>query len=109
MNLKIVAVGMLMTGVILTGLLSTGNAEAQRTEPTANMQNFTADEQRAAINGGHGTSTMVVVAEAPQAAKPVVVAAASTPAETSSWNVPAAIWLAASGLAGMGLLQRRKK
>lgn len=109
MNLKIVAAGMVMTGVMLTGLLSTGAAEAQKMEPKANMQHFTADEQRAAIQGGHGAASPMMLAEATMPLTPVV--ANTNPASTSdssSWNIPAAVWLAAAGFAGMGLLQRRK-
>ena len=108
MNLKIVAVAMLMAGTVTTGLLTTTTATAQKNEPHANMQNFTADEQRAAINGGRATG--VIVAEAPQAATAMAATpVAVSPSDTGTWSVPAAIWLAASGLAGMGLLQRRKK
>jgi hypothetical protein len=109
MNLKIVAVVMVMAGVVATGLLTTNTAAAQKNEPHAvGMQNFTADEQRAAIQGGRATG--VIVAEAPQAATAIAAppAAVSTN-DPGTWSVPAAIWLAASGLAGMGLLQRRKK
>lgn len=111
MNLKIVALGMLMVGVTFTGLLATGSAEAQKNEPKANMQNFTAEEQRAAIQGGRASAQTMMVAEAPTqpASSLAAVPAVGTSNDPGTWSVPAAIWLAASGLAGMGLLQRRKK
>jgi hypothetical protein len=110
MNLKIVAVSMLMVGVTMTGLFSTSNAEAQKPEPNANMQHFTADEQRAASQSTRATGNAIMLAEAPQAANAMAATPSVSPAgEPTSWSVPAAIWLAASGLAGMGLLQRRKK
>jgi hypothetical protein len=109
MNLKIVAVGMLMSGVMLTGLLSTGAAEAQKMEPKANMQHFTADEQRAAIQSGHGTASPMMLAEATTPGTTVATTVvAGNSSDPSSWNIPAAVWLAAAGFAGMGLLQRRK-
>jgi hypothetical protein len=108
MNLKIVAVGMLMAGVVITGLLTTNTAVAQKHEPGVNIQNFTADEQRAVMQRGRANS--MVVAEAPQAATALAAPPAAVAGnDTGTWSVPAAIWLAASGLAGMGLLQRRKK
>lgn len=110
MNLKIVAVSMLMVGVMMTGLLSTSSAEAQKTEPKANMQNFTAEEQRAASLSTRAANNSMVLAEAAQPANAMsVTPSASVTGEPTTWSVPAAIWLAASGLAGMGLLQRRKK
>jgi hypothetical protein len=109
MILKLVAAGMLMTGVLLTGLLTTGTAEAQKNDAKINMQNFTADEQQAAIQGGRVKTTPIILAEAPQLAPSVATPTTSNSSDPSSWNIPVAIWLAASGLAGMGLLQRRKK
>ncbi len=108
MNLKLVAMGMLMSGVLLTGLLSTSAAEAQKTEPKANMQHFTADEQRAAIQGGHGVASPMMLVEASVPLTPAMNdAGTSSNTDSTSWNIPVAIWLAAAGLAGMGLLQRR--
>ncbi len=111
MNLKIVAVGMLLVGMTITGLLTSGSAEAQKNEHKANMQNFTAEEQKAAIQGGRASAQTMIVAEAPTQPAPSLAAAptAGTNNDTGTWSVPTALWLAASGLAGMGLLQRRKK
>lgn len=97
-----------MAGMVVTGLLTTGSAEAQKGEPNANMQNFTADEQRAVIQGGRSAANALMLAEAPAAA-PQDAKTAASPADAGGWSVPAAIWLAAAGLAGMGLLQRRNK
>jgi hypothetical protein len=107
MNLKIVAASMLMSGVVITGLLTTSSAEAQKTEPKVNMQHFTAEEQLAANQSARGAPVML--AEAPQSANAVAATPNATSNEPATWSIPAAIWLAASGLAGMGLLQRRKK
>ncbi|MEY4729509.1 MAG: hypothetical protein RL020_667 [Pseudomonadota bacterium] len=112
MNLKIVAVSMLTVGVMMTGLLSTSSAEAQKTEqPIANIEHFTADEQRAASQSARAAAVQpMTLAEAPQPANAMTVTpSASITGEPATWSVPAAIWLAASGLAGMGLLQRRRK